>query len=207
MLVAILRGPHGRLLGRLLRMRAEDGTSMATFHFDLVSPGKARLLRRSRSGRRSRRRGRFRRARRTCAGRGRDPAGDPDGDDRRHAAEDHRARRSCRSVRQGPDRAGRCRDLDRRSWTGPSSPTRFPRWKPSSPKRKARSSTARSSGSIISRASRTSSIRRRCTSSCSDSACVPRRLSSVDAAARHRRDPAIAEFDIREFAKRCATVR
>ena len=46
---------------------------------------------------------------------------------------------------------------------GRSSPTRFPRWKPSSPRRKAPNSTAPSSGSITSRASSTSSTPRRCT--------------------------------------------
>ena len=40
---------------------------------------------------------------------------------------------------------------------------RSPRWKPSSPRRKAPSSIARSSGSITSRASSTSSAQRRCT--------------------------------------------
>ena len=39
---------------------------------------------------------------------------------------------------------------------------RFPAWKPSSPRKRAPNSIARSSGSIISRASRASSIRRRC---------------------------------------------
>src|ERR1700675_4357389 len=47
--------------------------------------------------------------------------------------------------------------------TGRGSPTRFPKWKPSFPRRAARSSIAKSSGSIISRASSTSSARQRCT--------------------------------------------
>ena len=49
-------------------------------------------------------------------------------------------------------------DLDRAQFADTS-----PRWKPSSPRRKAPSSIARSSGSITSRASSTSSTRRRCT--------------------------------------------
>ncbi len=44
------------------------------------------------------------------------------------------------------------------------SPTRSPAWKPSSPKKTARNSTAPSSGSIITRASSTRSIRPRCIS-------------------------------------------
>ena len=56
------------------------------------------------------------------------------------------------------DVATSLQDLDRAKFAD-----RFPAWKPSSPRRKALNSTARSSGSIISRASSTSSIRRRCT--------------------------------------------
>ena len=81
-------------------------------------------------------------------------------------AEDHRARRACGSLRQGSHGAGRRRNLARRTRSGASSPRRFPRWRPSSPKRKAPSSITRSSGSITSRASSTSSIRRRCTRRC-----------------------------------------
>ena len=57
------------------------------------------------------------------------------------------------------DVATSLQELDRSAFAD-----RSPIWKPSSPRKTARSSTVRSSGSIISRASRTSSIRRRCTS-------------------------------------------
>ena len=79
------------------------------------------------------------------------------------AAEDHRARRPRRGFRQGPDGARRCRHLARGT-RRPSSPTRSPTWKPSSPKRRARRSTGDRAARSFQEHPAPSSVRRRCIS-------------------------------------------
>jgi len=98
-----------------------------------------------------------------CAGRGRGPAGHPDGDVGRHAAEDHRARRPCEVSDKGltvlADVATSMQDVDKAAFADKIAGME----EKLAEKEGLRASTARSSGSTTSRASSTSSTRRRCT--------------------------------------------